>query len=52
MGDPPSSSTAAGIAFKFSGAYKPPHPSTKYFQQGGDTIAGELEVLSWYFHVE
>jgi hypothetical protein len=52
MGDPTSSYAAAGIAFEFIGAYKPPHPSTKYFQQGGDTIARELEVLSWYFRVE
>jgi hypothetical protein len=36
-----SSYAAAGIALEFIGAHKPPHPATKVFQQGGDTIEAD-----------
>jgi hypothetical protein len=40
MGGPTSSYAAASIALQFIGAHKPPHPATKCFGQGGDTIEG------------
>jgi hypothetical protein len=49
MGDPTSSYAAAGIAFGFISARKPPHPATKCFRQGGDTIEGELNSYSDIF---
>jgi hypothetical protein len=42
MGGPTSSYTAAGIALVFIGAHKLPHPATKCFRQGGDTIEGAI----------
>jgi len=41
MGGPTSSYSTTGIASEFIGAHKPPHPATKCFWQGGDTIEGE-----------
>jgi hypothetical protein len=45
MGDPTSSNTAAGTAFEFNGAHKPPLPATKCFQYGGDTIEEVIFTL-------
>jgi hypothetical protein len=42
MGGPTSSYAATSIAFKFIGAHKPPHPATKCFRQGRDTIKGAI----------
>jgi hypothetical protein len=39
-GGPISCYAAPGIALEFIGAHKPPHPATKCFRQGGDTIEG------------
>jgi hypothetical protein len=43
MGGPTSSYAAAGIALEFTGAHKLPHPATKCFRQGGDTIQGDMQ---------
>jgi hypothetical protein len=40
MGGPTCSYAASGIALEFIGAHKPPHPATKCFWQGRDTIKG------------
>jgi hypothetical protein len=45
MGGPTSSYAAAGIALEFIGAYKPPHPATDCFRQGGNTIEGEFSTV-------
>jgi hypothetical protein len=56
MGGPTSSYAAARIALEFIGAHKPPHPATKCFQQGGDTIEGEdsdtcaFLVMKWLWY--
>jgi hypothetical protein len=53
MGGPISSYAAAGIALEYIGAHKPPHPATKFFRQGGDTIEGFsylLHVIDSVFH--
>jgi hypothetical protein len=44
MGGPTSIYATASIALEFIVAHKPPHPATKCFRQGGDTIErrGEL----------
>jgi hypothetical protein len=42
-GGPTSSYAAAGIASELNGAHKPPHPASKYFRQGGDTVEGVIE---------
>jgi hypothetical protein len=46
MGGPTSSYAAAGIALESIGAHKPPHPATKCFRQGVDTIEGVTYVLN------
>jgi hypothetical protein len=40
MGGPTSSYAAADIALVFIVVHKPPHPATRCFWQGGDTIEG------------
>jgi hypothetical protein len=44
MGGPTNSYAAAGIALEFIGALKPPHPATKRFRQGGDTIEEGFQI--------
>jgi hypothetical protein len=39
-GGPTSSYPAAGIALKFTGGHKPPHPATESFRHGGGSIEG------------
>jgi hypothetical protein len=41
MGGPTSSYSAVGTALEFIVAHKTPHPATKCFRQGWDTIEGE-----------
>jgi hypothetical protein len=41
MGGPTSSFAAAGIGLEFIDAHKPPHPATRCFRKGGDTIEGD-----------
>jgi hypothetical protein len=41
MGRPTSSYAAAGIDLEFIGTHKPPHPATKSFRQGVDTVEME-----------
>jgi hypothetical protein len=43
MGGPTSNYAAAGTASELNGAHKPPHPASKYFRQGGDTVEGVTE---------
>jgi hypothetical protein len=45
MGGATSSYAAASKAFELLGTHKPTHPATKCFQQGGDTILGDLSLI-------
>jgi hypothetical protein len=47
MRGPTSSYVTAGIAFEFIVHTSPPHPATKCFRQGGDTIEGECFLLTF-----
>jgi hypothetical protein len=52
-GGPTSSYAATGIPLEFISAHKPPHPATKWFQQGGDTIKEVYIVIHlWNMHGE
>jgi hypothetical protein len=46
MGGHTSSYAAAGMTLEFIGAHKPPHPATKCFRQGGDTIDENVKSIS------
>jgi hypothetical protein len=46
MGDAISSYATTDIAFDFMDAHKLPHPATKRFRQGGDTIQGAKSSLT------
>jgi hypothetical protein len=46
MGGRTSSYDAASIALVFIVVHKPPHPATKCFRQGGDTMRGLLHYFS------
>jgi hypothetical protein len=46
MGGPTSSYAAAGIALEFIGTHKHPHPATKCFRQGGNTIEVALQCYN------